>query len=137
MLDKMPISFSNDNNNQILRSELEGDLTDADLIEAYTNLYKSEDWKPEYPELVDFTRANMGKITSHGLRELSKICKQALAGKKIIQSPTAVIAPADLQYGLARMYSGVTENSPEQVQVFRDETSAIAWLNQVRFKDTG
>ena len=128
----MPIKFSIDRENQVLRSIFVGEISDSDQLQAYKALFAGEDWVPGYPEIVDLTRADMSKTTSHGLKEVSIICAKAFSRHGITFCPTAVVAPEDLQFGIARMYSGLTGESPESVKVFRNELEALDWINQIR-----
>ena len=39
------------------------------------------------------------------------------------------MAPADNPFGLARMYEALSARVPWEFRVFRDEDSALAWLD--------
>jgi hypothetical protein len=43
---------------------------------------------------------------------------------------TALLVGSDVQYGMARMFMAMTELVHPHVEVFRDETAALAWLTQ-------
>ena len=128
----MPISFSMDSENKIVRSVFTGMITDKVQEKAYQELYSSDFWIPGYPELVDLTQADFAQATSQGLMKVAQISEDAMRKHGVQFSPTAVVAPANLQYGIGRMYSGIAGNSAETVKVFRNESKAIAWINEVR-----
>ena len=44
-------------------------------------------------------------------------------------SKSAVLAPDDLPFALGRFYQSASDDSPEQVQVFRSKDEALAWLD--------
>ena len=48
---------------------------------------------------------------------------------------TAIIVDQDFQFGMARMYGALVEGLPFEVQVFRDEQEALAWLAEDSEKD--
>lgn len=128
----MPIIFQNDSEQQILHTRVADRIHDADLLKAYRAWYASPDWIPEFPELVDMRSADMSQVSTKGLKALSDLCRDAIAGRGIGERKTAILAEGDLSYGLARMYSFLAGEQPELVQVFREEGEAIAWLMEDR-----
>jgi S-adenosylmethionine synthetase len=54
-------------------------------------------------------------------------CTTQLAAK-IQCGPLAIIVNTDIEYGMARMYMGLTGLSHPQSNVFRSEAEALAWL---------
>ena len=111
----------------IVLSSLVGAIADADLLPSYKQLYENKRWKPGFHEIVDLRDAQMDGVTGEGLRRLSSLVEGYIAGK-CDGFKTAVIAPEDLPYGLARLYEAVSEESPENVMVFRDLNQALEWI---------
>ena len=48
-----------------------------------------------------------------------------------VPSKSAVVAPDDLTFGMARMYAMFREREGLEMRVFREEKEAILWLNKV------
>lgn len=60
----------------------------------------------------------------------AEIIAQADLAKQMNKRATkvAIVASDDLNYGLARVYAGHRETKENQLTVFRDEESALKWL---------
>jgi len=71
--------------------------------------------------------AQLDDVTSDGLHCLSLLVKDYLTGK-CEEFKTAVIAPDDLSFGIARIYEAISFNSPESVMVFREKNEALKWI---------
>ena len=61
------------------------------------------------------------------MRRLTSMAESFLARKTTVFK-TAVIAPEDLNYEMARLYQTVSQESPENVQVFREIYDGLAWI---------
>ena len=111
----------------IVITTLVGAVTDADILPGYMRLYEDENWKPGYHEIVDLRNAKMDGVTAEGLRSLSVMVEGYVAGK-CDRFKSAVVAPKDLPFGLARLYEALSEESPESVKVFRNMKDALGWV---------
>jgi hypothetical protein len=111
----------------VVLSSLVGAISDSDLLPSYKQLYENEKWKPGFHEIVDLRNAQMNGVTSEGLRQLSSLVESYTNGK-CESFKTAVIAPEDLPFGLARIYAAISSETPERVMVFRDLNKAFEWL---------
>ena len=118
----MGISFRIHGEHGFFISEWVGPISDSDLVPAYMELLGNEAYRPGFHELTDLRRAQMGGVTSTGLRSLALVVERHLAGK-CDSFRTAVVAPEDLEFGLSRVYEAMSRESPEHVMVFRSETS--------------
>ena len=124
----MPILHTINEELGVVLSSWVGDISDSDLLLSYEQLYQNENWKPGFNEIVDLRNAELSDVTSEGLEQLSITVKQITAGKCEVFK-TAVIAPDDLPFGLARVYEAVSADTPERVMVFRDLKHAFVWLD--------
>lgn len=78
--------------------------------------------------LWDMSAAEVSHVTPGILRRFIK--RAAELGKSRKGGRTAVVAPTDLTYGLARMSEAFTEfvSSPFRFKAFRTQAEAMLWL---------
>jgi len=112
---------------KIVFSTLSGIITDSLLLESYAALYTSKDWLPGLDEVVDLSHADMTAVSADGMQRLAALT-MSHTKSKCESFRTALIAPDDLIFGLSRLYEGVSEESPEQVMVFRNLSQACDWI---------
>lgn len=123
----MPILHTINEELGVVLSSWVGDISDSDLLPSYKQLYQNENWKPGFNEIVDLRNAELSDVTNKGLERLAIFVKQVTVGKCEVFK-TAVIAPDDLPFGLARVYEAVSVDTLESVRVFRDLKLAFEWL---------
>lgn len=126
----MPIEFAIDHNRRLITATASGDLGAEDFFN-----YQRDAWgRPGvggYDEIVDMTGVSrIREATQERIRELA-----ALAARMDVPdaaSRLAIVAPADLAYGLGRMYEAIREFVPTKasktVAVFRKRSEADEWL---------
>jgi len=100
-------------------------VTDDLLIPSYESAYGDPLWQPQFAEISDLRRADMSQITTTGLRRLIKLIDTLYQG---IGNEAAVVAPDDLNFGLARLYEMESADSLQKMRVFRDFSEAGIWL---------
>ena len=123
----MKIRFMVNEEHRFALATWAGSLSDADVLAAYERLYGDERWQPGFDEIVDLRHAELSRITAEGLRALDTLVRDK-TGDYCESFKTAVVAPDDLEFGLARMYELLSEESPESVMVFRELDQALAWI---------
>ena len=104
-----------------------GSIGDEDLLDGYRELYENPEWHPGFDEIVDLRSTDMTGVTSQGMQRLSRAVDEYVGGLDG-KFKTAVIAPNDLPFGLARIYGVAAEGSTESVRVFRSEVDALDWV---------
>jgi hypothetical protein len=124
----MPILHKIDEKLGIVLSTWIGIVSDADAVPAYRQLYEDKRWKPGFHEIVDLREADVSGVTSRGLRAVSGMVDD-YTGEECEEFRTAVIAPKDLPFGVARIYQAISDETPERVRVFRDVKTALEWMN--------
>jgi hypothetical protein len=100
---------------------LEGPVTCADLDAFRARLRQDPGYDPTWPALVDASALNPAGLTTNALRARAA---------EIRPSPVrvAIVAPADVVFGLARMYQMMSEGRGNHIEVFRGMDEALAWL---------
>jgi hypothetical protein len=124
----MPITFLLNKNDGYFISRYIGILLDEELIDAYEKWFQGDAWSPGLNELVDLSEADLSRITTSGVTKFVAYNEKVNRNNNITSIKIAVYAPRDLHYGLARMYSILADDSPEDVHVFRDIQDAESWL---------
>jgi len=123
----MPILHTINRDLKLVMSSWVGDISDSDLLPSYRKLYDDASWQPGFSEIVDLRDAELSSVTSEALRRLASMVDGYTRGK-CEQFKTAVIAPSNLPFGIARMYEVYADTSPEDVKVFRDLKPAFEWI---------
>ena len=103
-------------------------IEDAVLLEFYGRIFTGPVIQLVSAEFVDLEEADLSLLTTRGLESLAKLVETLLSEQGIGSFMTAVYSPADLPFGLARVYQAWADTSPELVRVFRDRSEAIDWL---------
>ena len=111
-------------------SKYEGTISDEEVLNAYNDFFQGKEWRPGLNELADLSDANVSLITNQGISRLVELNKRVFKAHNIDSVKTAVYAPEDLPFGLARMYSILAEDSPENIDVFRDFFEAKSWIEK-------
>ena len=127
----MPIRVSIDRQRGLITTVISGAITPADLVAAYERIFADPDFRPGLDSLWDMRDARLAAFTTEHIRQTSEyILSQAARRGSGYKS--ALVASADLQFGLARMYEVFTERLPAEVGVFRDIDDALRWLAEGR-----
>lgn len=122
-----PITHSIDEDLQLLITTWSGAVTDAEMMAAFRAAYADSRWVPGFNEVTDLRRANVGAVTSDGLRALRLLVAESVAGYSG-RFKTSILAPTDLGFGISRMYEMMSDESSESVRVCRDADDAAAWV---------
>lgn len=105
----------------------EGIVSDEEFLASYRAFLDSPDYDLGFHRLVDLRRADSSSRSSDALRTIATYVKHRYTNVDVAPK-TAVIAPRDLSFGLARMYQMFSELVPGDVVVFRSVDAALAWL---------
>lgn len=104
-----------------------GPLSDKELLSERHKFLESDLYQPGMHELADLTEANFDLVSSNGLKRFADMAATFFQNRST-PTKTAILAPKDLAFGLGRMYATFSDNSLEQVRVFREKSDAISWL---------
>lgn len=122
----MPIFFSKHSDGYHIVS-FQGPLGDQEMLDRCRDFYY-EFWEPGLGQLSDLSQADFSSITMEGVQRMAKFVQEFKSNHPDTNFKTAVYAPTDLPFGLARMYAALVERSPNLVAVFRDFDQAVEWL---------
>jgi len=102
-----------------------GSLIEQELMDTIESFYGGN---PTLYTLWDFSNASFDKISNEFLRQMFSIVQRGGSSRQ--GGKTAVIAPSDLEYGMARMFQIMSDNDafPFKIKVFRSYDEASQWL---------
>jgi hypothetical protein len=106
---------------RLMRVTLQGRVT-GDELDAFTQTVKHDPaYDPSWPALVDASELNPAGLSTQVLRARAAVPRR---------NPTrvAIVAPADVVFGLARMFQMMSEGRGNDIEVFRGMREAMAWL---------
>ena len=99
-------------------------LTFENILLLIEEISKSPSYRPGMFRLWDLRDFGLAKITSGMLRCINLHSSQTLQSTK---GKIAFVTANDLDYGLCRIFEGVSEDNTE-VEVFRNMEKAQSWL---------
>jgi hypothetical protein len=118
----MPTSYAIDAGKRLVRSRAWGVFSAAELIEHYRSLSADPAFDSTYSQLGD-----LRDVERFDLEE-PMIGREALNSIFAPKALRALVAPAYVGYGLARIYSAYAELVPQNIRVFRELAEAEQWL---------
>jgi hypothetical protein len=125
----MPIVYAIDPDRSRVTLAYTGTITDRDLLDTFDRLYRDPGHRVGMDELSDLREVRSVEVTAKGLQDLA--IRTSLQLDRARQTwRVAIVAPADVVFGMARMYELLREGSPERVMVFRDLPAAESWLDR-------
>ena len=121
----MPLTYRIDTEAGIVFARGEGVITQAERLEAIRAWTSESAYAKTSRTICDFSATTSAPTLSE-LREIIAVMDEPIArtGPRKI----AIIARRDMSFGAARQFQALLSSATAHVQVFRDETSALAWL---------
>lgn len=106
--------------------ELYGEVTSDDLSEIIGRFRDIESKTGVAPHRVaDFSKAGEIKMNFAEVDHYVDVLK---AKKWNNDAKSAIVARTDLQFGVARMFQSLAENSQVEVRIFSDPDAAVRWV---------
>ena len=122
----MSITYRIDQKAERITATVSGDLTFHDLRATLGVMVRDPAFRPRFDRLWDLREAHT-KLSGDEVRSIATAVRVGVGGHRI-----AIVAPSDVAYGLARMYSVLVEESGLIVQPFREMECATTWLQESR-----
>lgn len=111
----------------VVFSRFLGRVTGADILDHARYLAGLETESEVSPDrLTDLSATDAMDVVFEDIERLAKVRRSAPLRNPI---RSAIVAPKDIQYGLARMFQTLNDNPEIILEVFRDTASARQWLN--------
>ena len=122
----MTLSGTIDVSRGLIVTRASGILTLEDVLSGRAELHSNPDFDPRYYDLFDLREVTEIRISS---AEMARIAATSMFARGVCR---AFVVKTQVQYGMARMFSGLAEPHDQNVFVFRDLAVAEAWLSSRR-----
>ena len=122
----MPIRMIIDKTSGLIRTTATGRVTGEELVAYYHRLRSHPDFRSNLNEIFDLTEVTAADVVAADVRRLSGVTEEFT--RRGVTVKVAIIAPRDLEFGLARMYEMLQNQSKNDVRVFRDRADAEGWI---------
>ncbi len=110
---------------EVTMRKIVGVVTADELLNAVLDAYAGHITKDV---VWDLSTGSVGQLTSDDLRAIADLVRTHAYTR--VGGKTAIVAPADLEYGISRMLSTFGEliDLPLDTQVFRTLSEAAKWI---------
>jgi hypothetical protein len=122
----MALSVTIDVERSLIVTRASGVLTFDDVLAARAETRSHPDFDPRYFDLFDLREVTEIEISG---AEMARIAATSVLARGVCR---AFVVKTQVQYGMARMFSGLAEPHDQNVFVFRDLAVAEAWLESRR-----
>jgi hypothetical protein len=124
---EMPISCHRKQDENLVIFTHKGVVTDDEFFSFYRAFYLDPRFDKSHNLLVDLREAESTVRSSEALKSFADTAR--LHTPHVSPSPKiAVVAEADLSFGLARMYEAFSQQVPVEFRVFKEPDEALKWL---------
>jgi hypothetical protein len=106
----------------------------ADLLAHKSRLINDADFKPGLRELSDVRAVDRLEVTPNGISQF--VARDKADSAKLHDHKLAIVASADVVYGMARMYQTLSDDETQHVMVFRVGWSRLRWAVPARHART-
>jgi hypothetical protein len=119
----MSVSYRIDPVLKVVYTTYEGEVTDQQFIQHARDIENEPNIDGSFVEMIRADTTSMAGVTIAGARETAHVLRASRVIRKI-----AIVAPRDIEFGMARMVSLLAEESHIEVDAFREEADARSWL---------
>jgi hypothetical protein len=123
----MSVQSTVDPNSGVIVHAVSGMLDIDEVVSALERIVNHPLFRPGAHVLWDFSGARSGNLDARELRNLVRQVGERMDGRGEGYK-TALVAPRDVDYGLARMYEAYASELPVELCVFRSSGEAWDWL---------
>ena len=123
----MPISYFVDREHRVVRTEGDGKLTEAEIVQVSREQFQDSEAEPGFDRLIDLRKVEILGVFTQSVRRWPEVLRSK--GDAAVTSRVAIVASADAVFGMARMFEIAQGKSHFEVRVFRDMKPARDWLN--------
>jgi hypothetical protein len=97
-------------------------VTDRELLAHVRTLTSDPRFARDFRQLVDLRDVTDVRITVSTIREMVRLNPFGAGARR------AVVITSDVVFGMARMYQILSDDSPDELQIFRKIDDALRWL---------
>lgn len=118
----MPGAYTVDLTRSLVLSRGWGVLTDRDLLAHVRALTIDSRFAPHFRQLADLRDVMDVQFTPSTIKEMVRLNPFGAGARR------AFVVTSDELFGMARMYQLLTDESPDELQIFRKADHALQWL---------
>ena len=118
----MPAAYTVDLTRSLVLSRGWGVLTDRELLAHVHALTIDSRFAPHFRQLVDLRDVMDVQFTASTIREMARLNPFGAGARR------ALVVTSDEIFGMARIYQLMTDESPNELQIFRKADYALQWL---------
>lgn len=124
----MPVTITTNAAERVRYTVISGDVTGAELVEAFGRAAAAPEYDPSVNGLVDMRGVERLDVASSAIWDLAQLLRRAERG--VTSRRVAIVAPSDFVFGMARMFEALaaTSGAKTTYHIFRDMAEARAWL---------
>ncbi len=122
----MPIHFEILEDLRLRLATVSGALEDQGFVETFERYWRSPSYDKALNVLYDFRKLSKFQISTATVQDLADLSLSVHRDSTGVK--TAVVASADVVYGINRMYQAFVDRSPNTVEVFREMADALHWV---------
>ena len=122
----MGIVFDIRESERLVHVSCTGDITLSEILAYEQEVIEAPGFDPSYDELIDLrgaTKLDVSFEDVEGIVSYEKSHEKYVGARKC-----AFVAPRAFNFGIARMYELMEDDSPMETKVFRDIGEARSWL---------
>ena len=97
-------------------------MTDRELLTHVRALTIDPRFSRDFRQLVDLRDVTDVQITASCIREMARLNPYGAGARR------AVVVTNDVVFGMARMYQILSDESPDELQIFRKVDEGLEWL---------
>ena len=101
-------------------------MTTAEVMRMNEEIQQSLTMPSHWSALMDLRATTDFQIDTAGMQAI--VAQDQELFRKYRFKKLAFVTNADLVFGMARMYQSLTATNPVELQVFRDMTDALGWM---------
>jgi hypothetical protein len=122
----MPIEVRVDETRELVEMVFAGEVTDSEFVETIDH-YLLEPYAAFPRGLFDLSDVTVVGVSADSVRHAARHATRHV-DSRLEEGKLAIVAPRDVLFGLARMYSILRDDSPVEVRAFRNRNEAESWL---------
>jgi hypothetical protein len=121
----MPVEYEINSEAQLLTLTAIGEVT----LDEESDCFARWSGDPHYHKAMPILLDNRERTTEASSDHVRKVAGLAEKNQEIIgEARCAIVVSSHVEYGMARMFSLISDSEPMAVKVFRDIAEARQWL---------
>ncbi len=124
----MPITKHFDRSKQLVTFTCQGELSFYEVSSHLKAMYASDDIEYIRDVIWDLRKATLAGFSNEEILRIRDIVRDSKSVRK--PGKSALVFPADVDFGLGRMYEAQAQDLHIKTRVFRTMEEALHWLNE-------